>query len=89
MLEKELKHNMKIVLDKLTKKNYVIHGHININDKIKELIEENGSINYNDYDYVCSYKSEVYGPFGATLEIEKIHKVSKKLIKLYNLCNTI
>jgi hypothetical protein len=80
MSENELKHNMKVVLDKLTKKNYVMNGHSNINDKIKELIEQNGSINYDDFDYICSYKSEVYGPFGATFEIEKIHKVSKKLI---------
>jgi hypothetical protein len=75
----DLENNITIILNKIKKSNYIMFGHSNINEKIKELIKQNGTINYDDYDYTCSYKSEVYGPCGATLEIDKIYKVAKKL----------
>lgn len=78
MLENDINKNINIILNKIKKNNYLLLGNSNINDKIKELILQNGSINYDDYDYFCSYKSEVYGSSGATFEIEKIYKVSKK-----------
>jgi hypothetical protein len=79
MSNADLDNNITIILDKIKKSNYVMFGNSNINEKIKELIKQNGTINYDDYDYTCSYKPEVYGPCGATLEIDKIHKVPKKL----------
>lgn len=71
-----IKDNFMTILNKIKKKHSVI-GQSNINDKIKHLIEQNGQIDYENYDYDCSYKTLIYGPCGATIEIDKIYKVPK------------
>ena len=76
MSDEDYNKNITIILNKIKKNNNVFLGQ-NINAKIADLIKNNGSINYEDYDYQCSYKTEVYGSSGAIFEIDKIHKVPK------------
>lgn len=71
------KKNFTIVLEKINKK-YGIMGQTNINHKINDLIKKNGQINYDDFDYECSYKTFSYGPCGATVEIDEINKIPNK-----------
>jgi hypothetical protein len=69
--------NFTIIFNKIYKKCGFI-GQTNINEKIKKLIEQHGQINYEVYDYECSYKTLAYGPCGATIEIDEIYKIPKK-----------
>ena len=44
----------------------------NLNDKINEFIENNENIEYENYEYECSYKVEFYGHSGVSIDIDRI-----------------
>ena len=77
MDNKMLNKNISIILNKIKEKNDILVEHSNINEKIMNLIKCNGSIDYDKHDYECSYKTEIYGPFGVSIELDKIHILQK------------